>query len=147
MKKILFVLITLITISNFGHASFPVLETEKAEIAIEKNVSNEPWYISFKNSLMFLATSVLGFVTLGVFLSEGFIARDRGGLTALLLIPLLVSTAAFFASVFYGKKIWGSSIRFGDPVAKKIVIWAISITTFFFLLANLIFSGGTGMGG
>ena len=147
MKKILFVLIILITVSNFGHASFPVLETEKAEIAIEKNISKEPWYISVKNSIMFLATSVFGFVTLGVFLTEGIIASDREASVVLLLLPLSLSIGSFFASVFYGKKIWGSSIRFGDPVAKKIVIWAVSITTFFFLIANLIFSGGTGMGG
>ena len=147
MKKMLFSLIILITVSNFSHASFPVLETEKAEIAIEKNISNEPWYISVKNSLMFLATSVLGFVTLGVFLSEGFIARDRGGLTALLLIPLLVSTAAFFASVFYGKKIWGDgAISNGDKLSKKIVIWSASIFVFYIILGNLIMGGG-GMGG
>ena len=147
MKKMLFSLIILITVSNFGHASFPVLETEKTEIAIEKNISKEPWYISVKNSIMFLATSVFGFVTLGVFLTEGFIAFDREASVVLLLLPLSLSIGSFFASVFYGKKIWGSSIRFGDPVAKKIVIWTVSITTFFFLLANLIFSGGTGMGG
>ena len=140
MKKMILLLITITTFTNVSYASFPVLTTEKTEIAIESLNYQNPWYISVKNSILFLATSFFGLAALSVFIGEGFIVNDREGPIVLLLLPLLISIVSFFASVFYGKKVlW-------DRLSKKIVIWALSISAFFILLLNAVYAGG-GMGG
>jgi len=146
MKKIILLLSALIMLVNISDASFPVKITDKEEITIYNSFNQNPWYISVKNAILFLATSVFGLAALGVFISVGFIASDREASFVLLLIPLLFATAALFASVFYGKRIWGDSVRFEDRLSKKILIWTVSIATFFFLLASFTM-GGSGMGG
>ena len=73
MKKMILLLITITTFTNVSYASFPVLTTEKTEIAIESLNYQNPWYISAKNSILFLATSFFGLAALSVFIGEGFI--------------------------------------------------------------------------
>ena len=78
---------------------------------------------------------------MSVFISEGFIVNDREGPVALLLIPLLLATASFFGSVFFGKKIWGGGGNFrasGDRLAKKILIWIVPISIVLFLSLSLL---------
>ena len=144
MKELIFIFFTLTTLTNVSYASFPVFEAEKAQVTIEHSVNQNPWYISVKNSLLFLATSFVGLAFLGTFINEAFLVSDFQGWGVIFL--LLLATSAFFASVFYGKKIWGSSIRDEDKLSKKIVIWIVSIFAFILLIANLVY-GGSGMGG
>jgi len=97
---------------------------------------------------LFLATSVFGFGLLTVFISEAFLVSDFQGW--IVVLPLLLAIAASFASVFYGKKIWGDRGNFrgsGDGLAKKIVIWTVSISIFLFLFFSIAGSAGSGMGG
>ena len=142
MKKTFLLLITLITLTNVSYASFPVFETEKAEVIIEPSFNQNPWYISVKNSLLFLATSFVGLAFLMTFINEAFRVSDFQGWGIVFL--LLLAIPAFFASVFYGKKIWGSSIRNEDKLAKKIVIWIVSIFALILLIGNLMYTGGMG---
>ena len=144
MKELIFIFFTLTTLTNVTYASFPVLEAEKAQVTIEHSVNQNQWYISVKNSLLFLATSFVGLAFLGTFINEAFLVSDFQGWGVIFL--LLIATAVFFASVFYGKKIWGSSIRNEDKLSKKIVIWIVSIFAFILLIGNLAL-GGSGMGG
>jgi hypothetical protein len=127
------------------------LPTEQREITIV-NITYQlaTWYISVKNAIIFLATFIFGLVFLSLFISEGFIVNDREGPVVLLLLPLFLATASFFGSVFFGKKIWGSRGNFrgsGDGLAKKTLIWIVSISIFLFLFLSLISLGGSGMGG
>ena len=65
MKKILFVLITLITVSNFSHASFPIKEndTKTPKTIISEDAEKEEPSL-FEAILMgFLVVSILGFVS------------------------------------------------------------------------------------
>jgi len=137
--------------ANLSYASFPVLPTEQTEIAIDNiTYQQAPWYISVKNAILFFATCIFGFAFLSVFISEGFIVNDREGPVVLLLLPLLLAAASFFGSVFFGKKIWGGRGNFrgsGDRLAKKTLIWIVSISIFLFLFFSLIGMGGSGMGG
>ena len=144
MKELIFIFFTLITLTNVSYASFPVFEAEKAEVTIEHSFNQNPWYISVKNSVLFVATSFAGLALLITFINEAFLVSDFQGWGVIFL--LLLATAAFFASVFYGKKIWGSSMRDEDKLSKKIVIWIVSIFAFILLIGNLAL-GGSGMGG
>jgi hypothetical protein len=154
MKRIFLLLITLTTLVNISYASFPVLETNKTEIAFEKNtyidpfyISNmNPWYSSVKNTILFLASSVFGLGLLSVFISEGFIVSDREGPLVLLLLPLLLASALVYVSISYGKKIWGDTFSSEDKLAKKMVYWIVSISIFLVLFLGL-FGGYSGMGG
>jgi hypothetical protein len=65
MKKILFVLITLITVSNFSHASFPIIENDTKipkTIISEDDEEEEP---SLLEAILMgvLVVSILGFVS------------------------------------------------------------------------------------
>ena len=60
MKELIFIFFTLTTLTNVSYASFPVFEAEKAQVTIGHSVNQNPWYISVKNSLLFLATSFVG---------------------------------------------------------------------------------------
>ncbi len=151
MKRLLLISFVLMLFANLSYASFPVLPTEQTEIAIDNiTYQQAPWYISVKNAILFLATCIFGLAFLSVFISEGFIVNDREGPVVLLLLPLLLATASFFGSVFFGKKIWGGRGNFrgsGDGLAKKTLIWIVSISIFLFLFLSLIGMGGSGMGG
>ena len=142
MKKTFLLLITLIILTNVSYASFPIQEAEKEEVTIVPSFNQNPWYISVKNAILFIATSFVGLAFLGTFIEEGFLVSDFQGWGIILL--LLLAIPAFFASVFYGKKIWGSSIRNEDKLAKKIVIGIISIFALTLLIGNLIYAGGMG---
>ena len=148
IKNSLLIFITLLTFLNVSYASFPIQEAEKPEISIKHSFNQDPWYISAKNSLLFLATSVFGFGLLTVFISEAFLVSDFQGW--IVVLPLLLAIAASFASVFYGKKIWADRGNFrgsGDGLAKKIVIWTVSVSIFLFLFFSIAGSAGSGMGG
>ena len=128
-----------------SYASFPVLPTEQIEIAVENNTFKDPWYISVKNAVLFLAISYIGLALLVTFINEAFLVPDFQGWGVIFI--LFISIAAFFGSVFYGKKVWGDgAISNGDKLSKKIVIWSSSIFAFIVILGNLIMGGG-GMGG
>ena len=136
-------LIIFISFSNISFASFPVNEMDVVvNESVEVPTYNNSWYISVKNAILFLAASAFGLGLLSVFISEGFIVDDREGPVVLLLLPLLLSIASFFASVFYGKKIFGNRLSKGDRLSKKIVIWSVYIFTLFILLGGLIGGGG-----
>ena len=142
MKKTFLLLITLIILTNVSYASFPIQEAEKEEVTIAPSFNQNPWYISVKNAILFIATSFVGLAFLGTFIEELFLVSDFQGWGIILL--LLLAIPAFFASVFYGKKIWGSSIRNEDKLAKKIVIGIVSIFALTLLIGNLIYAGGMG---
>ena len=136
-------LVVFISFSNISFASFPVNEMDVVvNESVEVPTYNNSWYISVKNSLLFLATSFVGLAFLKTFINEAFLVSDFQGWGVIFL--LLLATPAFFASVFYGKKIWGSSIRDEDKLSKKIVIWIVSIFALIILIGNLIYAGGMG---
>ena len=145
LKKLFFLLLILLTIIDVSYASFPVLPTEQIEIAVENNTFEDPWYISVKNAILFLASSFIGLSFLGAFIKEAFLVPDFQGWTIVFL--LLLAIPFLFASVFYGKKVWGDgAISNGDKLSKKIVIWSASIFVVFIIVGNIIYAGG-GMGG
>ena len=142
----LITLATLFIIPIIGFASFPILPTEIEDIAISNLTYENPWYISAKNAILFLASCFFGIATISVFITEGFLVNDYEGPKALLLLPLSLAIAFFYAAIFLVKKIWGSSISNGDKKSKKIVFWILGISIFLFFL--LSFAGmGSGMGG
>ena len=148
MKYLILLLITLITFTDVSYASFPVLPTEQTEISIYNiTYQQAPWYISVKNVILFLATCIFGFAFLSLFITEVIIEEGSEG--PVVLLALLLATASFFGSVFFGKKIWGGGGNFrasGDRLAKKILIWIVPISIVLFLFLGLT-SIGSGMGG
>ena len=146
MKKvILFLFLAVIASSCF--ASFPILTTQIDDMSFVNLTYENPWYISAKNAILFLASSFFGIATISVFITEGFLVNDYEGPKALLLLPLSLAFAFFYAAIFLGKKIWGSSISNGDKKSKKIVFWILGISVVLFFLLTLAGMGGSGMGG
>ena len=145
MKYLILLLITLITFTDVSYASFPVLPTEQTEISIYNiTYQQAPWYISVKNVILFLATCIFGFAFLSLFFEENA-ERSKGPA----VLFLLLATASFFGSLFFGKKIWGGGGNFrasGDRLAKKILIWIVPISIVLSLFLGLS-SIGSGMGG
>ena len=145
MNKIL-LFIFLAVITKEGFASFPILTTEIEDVSIANLTFQKPWYISAKNSILFLAFSVFGLSLFSVFVNEGFVVNDYEGSKILLLLPLLLSSALVYAAIFFGKKIFGNSVTNSDRLSKKLVFWILLISVFLSLLFGL--SGmGSGMGG
>jgi len=143
-KTLLFIFLAVIT--KEGFASFPILTTEIEDVSIANLTFQKPWYISAKNSILFLAFSVFGLGLFSVFINEGFIVNDYEGSKILLILPLLLSSALVYAAVFFGKKIFGNSVTNSDKLSKKLVFWILLISVFLTLLLGL--SGmGSGMGG
>ena len=143
-KTLLFIFLAVMTKESF--ASFPILTTEIEDISIANLTFQYPWYISAKNSILFLAFSIFGLSLFSVFINEGFIVNDYEGSKILLILPLLLSSALVYAAVFFGKKIFGNSVTNSDKLSKKLVFWILLISVFLSLLFGL--SGmGSGMGG
>jgi hypothetical protein len=143
-KTLLFIFLAVITKESF--ASFPILSPELEDISIANLTFQNPWYISAKNSILFLAFSIFGLSLFSVFINEGFIVNDYEGSKILLLLPLLLSSALVYAAVFFGKKIFGNSVTNSDKLSKKLVFWILLISVFLIFLIGL--SGmGSGMGG
>ena len=142
----LITLSTLLIIPLIGFASFPILPTEIDDISLINLTYEDPWYISAKNAILFLTSSIFGLSLFSVFVNEGFIVNDYEGSRILLILPLILASAFFYGAIFLGKKIWGSSISNGDKKSKKMVFWILGISIFLFFL--LSFAGmGSGMGG
>ena len=143
-KTLLFIFLAVMTKESL--ASFPILTTEIEDISIANLTFQKPWYISAKNSILFLAFSVFGLGLFSVFINEGFVVNDYEGSKILLLLPLLLSSALVYAAIFFGKKIFGNSVTNSDKLSKKLVFWILLISVFLSLLFGL--SGmGSGMGG
>ena len=143
-KTLLFIFLAVMTKESL--ASFPILTTEIEDISIANLTFQNPWYISVKNSILFLAFSVFGLSLFSVFINEGFVVNDYEGSKILLLLPLLLSSALVYAAIFFGKKIFGNSVTNSDKLSKKLVFWILLISVFLSLLFGL--SGmGSGMGG
>ena len=143
-KTLLLIFLAVITKESF--ASFPILTTEIEDISNANLTFQKPWYISAKNSILFLAFSVFGLSLFSVFVNEGFVVNDYEGSKILLLLPLLLSSALVYAAIFFGKKIFGNSVTNSDRLSKKLVFWILLISVFLSLLIGL--SGmGSGMGG
>ena len=146
MKKvILFLFLAVIASSCF--ASFPILTSQLDDISLINLTYDDPWYISAKNAILFLASCFFGIATISVFITEGFLVNDYDGPKALLLLPLTLAFVFFYAAIFLVKKIWGSSISNGDKKSKKMVFWTLGISIFLFFLLALAGMGGSGMGG
>ena len=146
MKKVILFLF-LAVIANSCFASFPISTTQADDMSLVNLTYESPWYISAKNAILFLASCFFGIATISVFITEGFLVNDYEGPKALLLLPLSLAIAFFYAAIFLGKKIWGSSISNGDKKSKKIVFWILGISVFLFFLLGLAGMGGSGMGG
>ena len=143
-KIVLFTFLAIITKVSF--ASFPILTTEIEEFALGNLTYQNPWYISAKNAILFLGLSIFGLGLFSVFINEGFVVNDYEGPKVLLLLPLLLASVMLYAAVFFGKKIFGNSVKNEDKLSKKIVFWTLLISVFLSLLIG--FSGmGSGMGG
>ena len=146
MKKVvLFTFLSIIASSCF--ASFPIFTTQIDDMSLVNLTYDNPWYISAKNAILFLASCFFGIATISVFITEGFLVNDYDGPKALLLLPLTLAFAFSYAAIFLGKKIWGSSISNGDKKSKKIIFWILGISVFLFFLLSLAGMGGSGMGG
>ena len=146
MKKVILFLF-LAVIANSCFASFPISTTQADDMSLVNLTYESPWYISAKNAILFLASCFFGIATISVFITEGFLVNDYEGPKALLLLPLSLAFAFFYAAIFLGKKIWGSSISNGDKKSKKIVFWILGISVFLYFLLGLAGMGGSGMGG
>ena len=101
-KTLLFIFLAVITKESF--ASFPILTTEIEDVSNANLTFQKPWYISAKNSILFLAFSVFGLSLFSVFVNEGFVVNDYEGSKILLLLPLLLSSALVYAAIFLEKK-------------------------------------------
>ena len=116
------------------------------EFAVGNLTYQNPWYISAKNAILFLGLSIFGLGLFSVFINEGFVVNDYEGPKVLLLLPLLLASVMLYAAVFFGKKIFGNSVKNVDKLSKKMVFWTLLISVFLSLLIG--FSGmGSGMGG
>ena len=146
MKKVILFLF-LAVIANSCFASFPISTTQADDLSLVNLTYENSWYISAKNAILFLASCFFGIATISVFITEGFLVNDYEGPKALLLLPLTLASAFFYAAIFLGKKIWGSSISNGDKKSKKIVFWILGISVVLFFLLTLAGMGGSGMGG
>ena len=144
-KAILFLFLAVIASSCF--ASFPILTAQPDDISLVNLTFENSWYLSAKNAILFLASCFFGIATISVFITEGFLVNDYEGPQALLLLPLTLASAFFYAAIFLGKKIWGNSISNGDKKSKKMVFWTLGISVFLFFLLGLVGSAGSGMGG
>ena len=143
-KILLFFFLAVVTKESF--ASFPILTAEIEDVSIVNLTFQKPWYISTKNSILFLASSIFGLSLFSVFVNEGFIVNDYEGSKILLLLPLFLASALVYAAVFFGKKIFGNSLINSDRLSKKLVFWILLVSVFLILLIG--FSGmGSGMGG
>ena len=143
-KILLFSFLTVITKVSF--ASFPILTPEMEDFAVGNLTYQNQWYISAKNAILFLGFSIFGLGVFSVFVKEGFIVNDYEGSKILLLLPLLLASALVYAAIFFGKKIFGNSVKNSDRLSKKIVFWTLVISVFLSLLIG--FAGmGSGMGG
>ena len=143
-KILLFFFLAVVTKESF--ASFPILTAEIEDVSIANLTFQKPWYISTKNSILFLASSIFGLSLFSVFVNEGFIVNDYEGSKILLLLPLFLASALVYAAIFFGKKIFGNSLINSDRLSKKLVFWILLISVFLILLIG--FSGmGSGMGG
>ena len=143
-KILLFFFLAVVTKESF--ASFPILTAEIEDVSIAHLTFQKPWYISAKNSILFLASSIFGLSLFSVFVNEGFIVNDYEGSKILLLLPLFLASALVYAAVFLGKKIFGNSVTNSDRLSKKLVFWILLISVF--LISLIGFSGmGSGMGG
>jgi hypothetical protein len=143
-KILLFFFLALVTKESC--ASFPILTAEIEDVSIANLTFQKPWYISAKNSILFLASSIFGLSLFSVFVNEGFIVNDYEGSKILLLLPLFLASALVYAAIFFGKKIFGNSLINSDRLSKKLVFWILLISVFLILLIG--FSGmGSGMGG
>ena len=146
MKKVILFLF-LAVIANSCFASFPISTTQADDMSLVNLTYENPWYISAKNAILFLVSCFFGIATISVFITEGFLVNDYEGPKALLLLPLSLAFVFFYAAIFLGKKIWGSSISNGDKKSKKIVFWILGISVVLFFLLTLAGMGGSGMGG
>ncbi|MDA9228085.1 hypothetical protein N9O83_02770 [Flavobacteriales bacterium] len=143
-KTLVFIFLAVITKESF--ASFPILTNEIEDFAVGNLTYQNPWYISAKNAILFLAFSIFGLGVFSVFIDEGFVVNDYEGPKVLLILPLLIASIALYTAVFFGKKIFGNSVKNVDRLSKKIVFWTLLISVFLSLLIG--FSGmGSGMGG
>ena len=143
-KILLFFFLAVITKESF--ASFPILTNEIEDFAVGNLTYQNPWYISAKNAILFLAFSIFGLGVFSVFIDEGFVVNDYEGPKVLLILPLLLASIVLYTAVFFGKKIFGNSVKNVDRLSKKIVFWTLLISVFLSLLFGL--SGmGSGMGG
>ena len=143
-KTLIFIFLAVITKESF--ASFPILTNEIEDFAVGNLTYQNPWYISAKNAILFLAFSIFGLGVFSVFIDEGFVVNDYEGPKVLLILPLLLASIVLYTAVFFGKKIFGNSVKNVDRLSKKIVFWTLLISVFLSLLIG--FSGmGSGMGG
>ena len=143
-KILLFFFLAVVTKESF--ASFPILTAEIEDVSIANLTFQKPWYISTKNSILFLASSIFGLSLFSVFVNEGFIVNDYEGSKILLLLPLFLASALVYAAIFFGKKIFGNSLINSDRLSKKLVFWILLISVFLILLIGFSVMG-SGMGG
>jgi hypothetical protein len=136
MRRLILLTITLVILINVCYASFPVMQDVQIEIANVNESFQDPWYISLKNAILFLVSSVFGVMLTLLFFIEGFIAEDREGPIGGLVAALLIGIGLLFSSVFYGRKVWR------DKLSQKMILGIISLFIIGFLLMLLTYGGG-----
>lgn len=136
MRRLILLTITLVILINVCYASFPVMQDVQIEIANVNESFQDPWYISLKNAILFLVSSVFGVMLTLLFFIEGFIAEDREGPIGGLVAALLIGIGLLFSSVFYGRKVWR------DKLSQKMILGIISLFIISSLLMILTYGGG-----
>ena len=137
MKKLILLLITLTTLANVSYASFPVTETE---ILIEHLPSQDLWYVSLKNAILFLASSIFGVMLTLMSIILAFQNNPENSVFGMIAAGI-IGVSLLFAARFYGKKVWS------DKLSQKMIIGIIALFIIGFLFLALVFGGGSGMGG
>ena len=112
------------------------MQDVQIEIANVNESFQDPWYISLKNAILFLVSSVFGVTLTLLFFIEGFITEDREGPIGGLVAALLIGIGLLFSSVFYGRKVWR------DKLSQKMILGIISLFIIGFLLMILTYGGG-----
>ena len=115
MKRLLFSLIILTSLSNIAFASFPVSENQKIEVIDDKRLLVEPYTTSTEKPWVYAIFSLLS-ALLGYFMLIITFASAYGG-SSEATVYLLLTFISMLAAIVLGliglaKKSWGSIVGF-----------------------------------
>ena len=127
MKKLVLLLITLITFANVSYASFPIKKENQSEISIILESKNDPWY---KTNLFKISLALLGLIIFSIDSNIGSLI-----LTAIVLYYLIGFIKRLINWDFTPYSLWSRSYKRGFWIG-------ISVSVLILSLLGMLFSGG-----